>query len=278
MMTVRGRPLLTVAALLLALAPCTKAQITTLGLTVDRVLDGGTGIEHGCLEPDYVTGLGARLSRSLGTPLTRIELSARGYFIRRPSSCVDGFPPDNATYVDDDRVNLLAAWFVSTDVRFRARLASRRAAPSLALGLGNAWRVDHNLSYFVAEARLPIVPLRRIEVGLEAEFRYFRVAADRFRRTWQNFQLIRVEPLGTVHRWSRGSQSGPSSSWFCESRGSLRPRHNPQMELPRARCFAAAAAPYIVAARLTPQQPRGALAAHLQSVRRLIASRSDTQG
>lgn len=177
-------------------------QAIAIAGAVNQVLFPGEGIGRSCLERGYTTGLGVRVGRPVISRVTGVELTGRGYVLARRSTCVDGFPPPDGVYIEDDRKNLLAASFASTDVRFRARSSSSRQAPGLAVGLGYTWRARHNLPYALLDLQLPLAPLKAGRLSLEGELFYARVASDRFRRTYQNFQVIAEESLGRHYQWS----------------------------------------------------------------------------
>jgi hypothetical protein len=193
----RSTRILFTAALIPALA---WGQQATLGPTLTQIVSSGDGVARNCLQPQYGTGLGARLSVPVLTEWTTLQVAGRGYWLNRGSECVDGFPPPDGTYVQEDRVNLLSRSFITTDVRLAARLGE--APVNLALGGGNAWHEGHDLPYLVFAGEFSILDRSRIQLGLEGEYQLLRVSSDLFRRTYQNFELVAEEPLGRIHEWS----------------------------------------------------------------------------
>ena len=144
------------AAILAALSISrASAQSPSLAFGLSHVVAAADGIARGCLESGYSTGADVRYLQPVFTRLTAIELDARAYIFGTSPTCVDGFPPQDGTYLQADRVNLLAESFVATDVRFSVRLSRRPGAIALALGLGNSWRARDNLPYFLVEAQVP---------------------------------------------------------------------------------------------------------------------------
>ncbi len=71
-----------------------------------------------------------------------------------------------------------------------------------AVGLGMTWRESHDLPYLVLAAGLNLFEWSDAKLSLAGEYQYLRVTSDRFRRTYQDFQLVTEEPLGRVHEWS----------------------------------------------------------------------------
>lgn len=191
------------AALLPALA---WGQQVTLGLTLTQILSSGTGVARNCLQPEYGTGLGGRLSVPVLTRRTTLQVAGGGYWLDRGSECVDGFPPPDGTYVQEDRVNLLSRSFITTDVRLATRLGE--APVSVALGGGNAWHAGHDLPYLVFAAGFSILDRPDVHLGLEGEYQWLRVTSDQVRRTYLNFELVAEEPLGRVHQWSHALAIG----------------------------------------------------------------------
>lgn len=184
-------------ALLPALA---WGQQRAVGFTLTQILSSGPGVARNCVQPEYGTGLGARLSVPVLTRRTALQVAGRAYWVNRGSQCVDGFPPPDGTYVQDDRINLLSRSFITTDVRLATQLAEE--VVNLAVGAGNAWHEGHDLPYLVFAAGLTIVDRPTFRLGLEGEYQLLRVTSDRFRRTYQDFQLVTEESLGRVHEWS----------------------------------------------------------------------------
>jgi hypothetical protein len=175
-------------------------QQASLGPTLTQIISSGDGVARACGQPEYSTGLGVRLVMPVITKWTTLQLAGRGYFINRGSECVDGLPPPDGTYVQDDRVNLLSRSFFTTDMRLATRLGE--APVSLAVGGGNAWHEGHNLPYLVFAAGFSILDRPNVHLGVEGEYHWLRVSSDRFRRTYQDFELVAEEPLGRVHAWS----------------------------------------------------------------------------
>jgi hypothetical protein len=73
---------------------------------------------------------------------------------------------------------------------------------SLAVGGGNAWHEGYDLPYLVFAAALSLLDRPNVQLGLEGEYQWLRVSGDRYRRTYENFELITEEPLGRVRIWS----------------------------------------------------------------------------
>jgi hypothetical protein len=187
--------------LLTALLPILGwGQQPTFGATLTQIASSGPGVARNCLQPEYGTGVGARLSVPVLTRWTTVQVAGRGYWVNRGSECVDGFPPPDGTYVQDDRVNLLSRSFITTDVRLAAQLG--QAPVNLAVGGGNAWHESHDLPYLVFAAELSVLDRPNVQLGLGGEYQLLRVTSDRFRRTYQDFQLVAEESLGRFHEWS----------------------------------------------------------------------------
>jgi hypothetical protein len=94
-------------------------------------------------------------------------------------------------------------------VRLAVRLGEQIPL-SLSLGGGGAWHEGYDMPYAVLGTAFTAVdqPYLRLELG--AEYQSLRVTGDRFRRTYQNFQLVSEEPLGRVHHWSHALVIGVS--------------------------------------------------------------------
>jgi hypothetical protein len=185
------------AAFLPALA---WGQQATLGPTLTQIISSGAGVARSCLQSEYSTGLGVRLVTPVLTKRTTLQVAGRGYWLARGSECVDGFPPPDGTYVQEDRVNLLSSSFVTTDVRLATRLGETPV--NLAVGGGNAWHEDHDLPYLVFVAGFSFLDRPNVQLGLEGEYQWLRVTSDQVRRTYLNSELVAEEPLGRVHAWS----------------------------------------------------------------------------
>jgi hypothetical protein len=115
---------------------------------------------------------------------------------------VDGLPPPDGTYIQDDRVNLLTTAFGTTDLRFRVIVGSKLPSLTLAVGAGVAWHPGRDVPYAVGELGLPLVATARTRVALFGEYQVLRVTSDRHRRTYQGFRLILDESLGQVRQGS----------------------------------------------------------------------------
>jgi hypothetical protein len=191
----------TLILLLVALLPGLGwGQQASLGPTLTQIISSGDGVARVCVQPEYGTGLGARLAIPVLTKRTTLQVAARGYWLNRGSECVDGFPPPDGTYVQEDRVNLLSRSFVTTDVRLATRLG--QTPVNIAVGGGNAWHEGHDLPYLVFAAGFSILDRPDVHLSVEGEYQRLRVSSDLFRRTYQNFELVAEEPLGRVHEWS----------------------------------------------------------------------------
>jgi hypothetical protein len=175
------------------------AQRPALGATLTGLVSGGEGVGGNCLQSSYRIGIGAQLAVPAFTRWTSLQLNVRGYGIDFGSTCVDGFPPPDGTYIEDDRVDLVSRSFVTTDVRLAGWLGE--SPVSLALGVGNAWHVGYNLPYGLLGAELALVSEPTYGISLTGELQLLRVTSDRFRRTYQDFALVSEESLGRVHRW-----------------------------------------------------------------------------
>jgi hypothetical protein len=169
-----------------------------LGPTLSTVVEAGEGVERTCLQTGYSTGVGLRLSGPVfhNKPML-LQVTGRGHWLQQASSCVDGFPPFQGTFTEDDRINLLTRPFVTTDVRLAWSFAQNVA--SLAVGAGNAWHEGHDLPYLVIATGVQGTNHAKVQFGVSAEFQLLRVTSDRFRRTYQNGQLVSEQSLGRVH-------------------------------------------------------------------------------
>jgi hypothetical protein len=194
-------------AILLSPAVAT-AQRPALGFTIQHVFDAGPGVERSCLESGHSTGVGGRLSVGVLARFVSVAFTTRAYVLESAATCVDGFPPPDGTYVEDDRIALLAAPFLTTDFRLRVRSGSKEGAPGLALGVGNAWHSSHDLPYVLVGASVPIATSHQVRAVIEAEYLMLRVTSDRYRTTWQNAQVVAIESLGQIHHWSRALTLG----------------------------------------------------------------------
>ena len=201
-------PVLGALGLATAAAAPAGAQGPSLGFGLNRVFASADGIASSCLEPGFRNGVDGRYLRPVLTTLTSIEFTAQAFIFREASTCVDGFPPPDGTYLQSDRVNLLAESFVSTDLRLRLRLSQRALAPSLAIGGGNTWRDGDNLPYVVTDARIPFIARSRIRVNAEGQLLWVQVVAHRYERTYQNFQLVASQSLGPAYDWRRAFSLG----------------------------------------------------------------------
>ena len=189
-----------VAVFLLAPA-IAAAQVSSLDLALEHVIRGGTGVERSCLEPGHSTAIGARLAHGISRRLA-VAVATRAFIFESASTCVDGFPPPDGTYIQDDRVALLAATFLTSDIRLRVSLGASIGGSGLEVGFGNAWRSGHDLPYVLLGASVPIPTGQKVRLVIEAEYLVLRVTSDRYRRTWQNFQLVAEDSLGQIHEWS----------------------------------------------------------------------------
>jgi hypothetical protein len=175
-------------------------QQASLGPTLTQIISSGDGVARSCLQSEYSTGLGVRWVTPLLTKRTTLQVAGRGYWLARASTCVDGFPPPDGTYVQEDRVNLLSRSFVTTDVRLATRLGETTV--NVAVGGGNAWHEGHDLPYLVFVAGFLILDRPNVQLGLDGEYQWLRVSSNQVRRTYQNSELVAEEPLGRVHAWS----------------------------------------------------------------------------
>ena len=185
-----------------ALVPAVvSAQRPTLGPGLTWIVDAGEGVGRTCLQQGYNKGMGLTLLVPVFSRFTSVQVSGRGYWLSQSSSCADGFPAPDGTYLQEDRVNLLSQNFVSTDLRVAVQLGDQIPV-SLALGGGGAWHQGHDLPYIVAGTTVTVADNQYLRVELGAEYQWLRVTSDQFLRTFQNFELTQEEFLGQVHRWS----------------------------------------------------------------------------
>jgi hypothetical protein len=183
----------------------TTGQQRSIGPTLSRIISSGERVARDCLQRGYSTGLGIRIATPILTMRTTLEVAGRGYWLAQWPTCVDGFPPPDGVYVEEDGVNLLSRPFVTTDVRLGIQLGK---APAVMLGAGNAWHQGHDLPYLLLAAALPLFHGRRFQLRLEGEYQWLRASVDRFRRTYQNFQVVAEEPMGRVRSWSHAATIG----------------------------------------------------------------------
>ena len=176
------------------------AQRWTFGLGLTQIVGSGDGVGHDCLESGYSSGIGFRIAAPILNSRTAVQFSGRGYALQQGSTCVDGFPPSSGVFVEDDRINLTSQSFATTDLRLATRLGAGKTV--VAVGLGNAWHKGHDLPYLVFAAGVALVDQPGVQLSLEGEVQWLRVTADRFRRTYQNFQLVSEESLGRTHSLS----------------------------------------------------------------------------
>jgi hypothetical protein len=186
-------------------------QRPMLGASLTALVDGGEGVEGpSCFQKDYRLGLGAQLAVPAFTDWAAVQVNVRSYGLSLGDVCVDGFPPVDGTYIQDDRIDLVAQSSVTTDVRLAARLGE--SPISVALGVGNAWHEGPNLPYGVFGAAIALVSRPTYGISVGGELQVLRVTSDRFRRTYQDFSLVSEESLGRVHQWSHALVLGVSAS------------------------------------------------------------------
>jgi hypothetical protein len=177
------------------------AQKPTLGPTVTGIIGSGEGVARTCLQSNYPIAMGLALTVPVFSRLTTVQVAGRGYWLSQGSDCVDGFPPPDGTYVQEDRINLLSQPFVTTDVRMAVRLGEQ-IPMELALGGGGAWHEGHDLPYVVLGTAVTAVDQPYLRLQLGVEYQWLRVTSDQFRRTYLNGELVSEEALGQVHQWS----------------------------------------------------------------------------
>ena len=187
--------------LLGALLPAVAwGQQATLGATLTQIVSSGEGVARSCLQPEYGTGLGVRFEMPVLRRWVALQAAARGYGVNRGSTCIDGFPPPDGVYLEEDRINLLSRSFITTDVRLAAAMGETPV--SVAVGGGNAWHDGYDLPYLVFAAGVSILDRPGYRLGLEGEYQWLRVSSEQVWRTYQDFQLVAEEPLGRVRQWS----------------------------------------------------------------------------
>lgn len=199
--------LATIAVLAALVSHSAAAQSAFGGLGVHYFTGGGRGIEGTCLEGSTNTGLAVRAGYDIVDRIVAVQGTARFHLWTAMRRCMDGFPPAEGTFIDLDRQNLLTRAFTATDVQVRLTFPVRYLAPAVAAGIGQAWRSGNDLPYFVLTAIL-IVPTPAVRFLLAAEWYRVRVGFERVQRTWQDFTLIEVVPLGTVHEWNSSAAVG----------------------------------------------------------------------
>jgi hypothetical protein len=175
-------------------------QKPTLGPTITGIVGSGEGVARTCLEANYPIGTGLALAIPAFSKRTTVQVAWRNYWLAQRSDCVDGFPPPDGTYVQEDRVNLLSHSFVTTEVRL-AVPPGEQIPMTLALGGGAAWHEGYDLPYVVLGTAFTAVDQSYLRLQLGVEYQWLRVTGDRFRRTFQNSQLVSEESLGRFHRW-----------------------------------------------------------------------------
>lgn len=175
-------------------------QQSSLGPTVTVANGIGEGVERSCLQRGYFSGVGLRFVTPVLTRAT-LQVQGRGYGIGKSASCVDGFPPPDGVYIEDDRVDILSRPFVTTDVRLAIGVAQN--VMTLAAGAGKAWHDGYDLPYVVVAVAWRLVDKPGVRFGFGGEHQWLRASADRYRRTYQNFQRVDEVALGRVTNWSR---------------------------------------------------------------------------
>ncbi len=183
-----------------------EGQQRTLGPTLAWIISGGDGVARSCLQTGYSTGLGVRFVTPFLTRVTTVEVAGRGFGLPQGSTCVDASPAPHGTYIEEDRVNLLSRPFVTSDVRLGLRLG--KTPTVVAFGVGNAWHEGYDFPYVLFAGRLPLLNGPGVQFGIELEYQWLRVSGDRYRRTYQNGQLVTEEPLGRIRRWSHAASIG----------------------------------------------------------------------
>jgi hypothetical protein len=172
-------------------------QQWSAGPTLTAVVAGGDGVSLRCGTP-YSTGVGVRVSTpAFLTHNVILQVSGRDHWMGGGACGELRALPIDGTYVEDDNSPLLGQRFVTTDARLVWVFV--RDIASVSFGAGNAWRKGYDLPYLVFGASADVPNPSRIRVGLSLEDQVLRVTSDRFRRTWQNHQLVSQESLGRVY-------------------------------------------------------------------------------
>lgn len=190
-----------VVAMAVVGVPPASAQSAFVGVGPEVFIGGGEGVAGSCLERSTALGSVAVGGRGIA-PLVSVVVTARLHLREHPTGCVDGFPPQDGTYVDRERRNLLAHPFVASDLRVRLHAGGEATAPHLSLAAGKAFRAGSDLPYAAVAVGVPLVigPVRLVLVG---ELAAVRVRIDLVERTWRNFTMVSAVPRGSVTRWSR---------------------------------------------------------------------------
>lgn len=197
-----------------------------LGVGASLMLNRGDGVARTCAGPLYDLGVVTRLGRHL-TRLLSAEVSVRAHAIEKGgNTCIvdhvasDGpsrpvlqlaSPPTASPDVGGDAAPyfidpLLTTRFVATDLRLRAALPVIPVAPTISVGVGNAWRKHPNVPYGFVSGGLLLGGTGRWRATLEGEVQNLRVTGAEYLFTPQD-QLV-VGPLGTVRQWSRTTTFG----------------------------------------------------------------------
>jgi hypothetical protein len=185
-----------------------SAQRAMLGPSLTAMVSGGEGVAGSCLQDRYFAAIGLHLSKPIVGRLVILQAVGRGFWLGLGSSCVDAPlpPPQDGTFIVEQRTNLQARPFETTDARVGISLPNDVVL--LSAGGGTAWREGHNAPYFVAALSVPSVAGTSQRFGFQIEYHWLRLASDRARRTYQNGQLVVDESLGTAYHWSHAMTLG----------------------------------------------------------------------
>jgi hypothetical protein len=190
-----------VLALLVNIRGALSAQRWSVSGEFSRSLHSGEGVEADCLYPNHRAGLGGQIGARLDRVLT-LALTGRAFIISHSPDCIDGLRPPSGTFIEIDRTDLHTTAFGTSDLRLRVRGGPQLGGFSVGLGAGAAWHPGRDWPYALAELGTSIAVAKRTRIVLATEYQYLRLSWHEYRRTYQNYQIIASEPLGTVRRWS----------------------------------------------------------------------------
>lgn len=196
---------------LLMLIPTSLASAqSTLGPSLNLMVNGGPGVGGGCTQQIHVAAIGMHLTKPIVRRVVSLQFVGRGYWLPLSSSCIEvGVlrpPQPDGSFIVEQRVDLQSRSFTTTDIRLGINLPDYIA--TLSAGGGTTWRAGYNAPYFVAAIGLPLIDGVGNRFGFLAEYQWLRLTSDRARLTWLNQQLVVDEPLGKAHHWSHAVTIG----------------------------------------------------------------------
>jgi hypothetical protein len=184
------------------------AQDKTVSVGVARILSAGEGVASSCFEGGSRGTITGRVAAPLLSSRISVALTGRTPALSSPARCVSAPLNPNGTFVFEERVNLLAAHFLATDVRVGVSVGPPVAIARISLGGGTTWRTGDDFPYVLGATQLTFRPTPRLEISLEGEYDRFRVVSNPVRFTYRDGLRVSEEHLGRSHVWSRATFIG----------------------------------------------------------------------